>query len=62
MRQFAWQGGYAGFSVSQSLCDKTKKYIENQQEHHKKMTFKEELVVFLKEYGIEYNEDYLWTD
>jgi putative transposase len=61
-KQFAWQGGYAGFSVSQSLHDKTKHYIENQEEHHKKMTFKEELVAFLKEYGIEYDERYLWTD
>jgi REP element-mobilizing transposase RayT len=61
-RQFAWQGGYAGFSVSQSIHGKTKRYIENQEDHHKKKTFKEELVVFLKEYGIEYNEQYLWTD
>ena len=60
--QFAWQGGYAGFSVSQSLHNITKKYIENQAEHHKRMTFKEELVVFLKEYGIEFNEQYLWTN
>jgi hypothetical protein len=60
--QFAWQGGYAGFSVSQSLHDKTKLYIQNQEEHHKKMTFKEELMAFLKEYGIEYDERYLWTD
>lgn len=59
---FAWQGGYSGFSVSQSLHDKTKQYIQNQEEHHKRMTFKEELILFLKEYGIEYNEDYLWTD
>lgn len=59
---FAWQGGYSGFSVSQSLHDKTKQYIQNQEEHHKQMTFKEELILFLKEYGIEYNEDYLWTD
>ena len=59
---FAWQGGYAGFSVSQSLHDKTKRYIENQEVHHRKMTFKEELIIFLKEYGIEYNEQYLWTD
>jgi len=59
---FAWQGGYSGFSVSQSLYDKTKQYIQNQEEHHKRMTFKEELILFLKEYGIEYNEDYLWTD
>ena len=61
-KQFAWQGGYAGFSVSQSLHEKTKNYIYNQEKHHKKLTFKEELILFLKEYKIEYNEDYLWTD
>jgi len=61
-KQFAWQGGYAGFSVSQSLHDKTKEYIQNQEEHHKRMTFQEELIAFLKEYGIEYDERYLWTD
>jgi hypothetical protein len=61
-RQFAWQGGYAGFSVSQSLHEKTKHYIFHQDEHDKKMTFKEELILFLKEYGIEYDERYLWTD
>lgn len=61
-RQFAWQGGYAGFSVSPSLYDRTKKYIANQEEHHKKATFKEELITFLKEYNIEYDEHYLWTD
>jgi hypothetical protein len=61
-KSFSWQGGYSGFSVSQSLHDKTKLYIKNQEEHHKKMTFKEELILFLKEYGIEYNEQYLWND
>jgi len=60
--QFVWQGGYAGFSVSQSLHEKTKQYIFLQEEHHKKMTFNEELILFLKEYGIEYDERYLWTD
>jgi len=60
--QFSWQGGYGGFSVSPSLHDKTRNYIENQEEHHKKMSFKEEYLMFLKEYGIEYNEQYLWTD
>ena len=59
---FAWQGGYAGFSVSQSLHDRTKKYIANQEEHHKKMNFKEEYLLFLKEYGVVYNEGYLWED
>jgi REP element-mobilizing transposase RayT len=60
--QFAWQGGYGGFSVSPSLHDKTKNYILKQEEHHKKMKFKEEYLFFLKEYGVEYNEQYLWTD
>ncbi len=60
--QFAWQGGYGGFSVSPSLHDKTKRYIENQEEHHKKISFKEEYLLFLKEYGIEYDEKYLWMD
>ena len=61
-RTFGWQGGYAGFSVSQSLHDRTRNYIANQEEHHKKITFKDELMAFLKEYGVAYNEEYLWTD
>ena len=60
-RQFAWQGGYGGFSVSPSLHHKTRKYIENQRKHHEKLSFKEEYLLFLKEYGIDYNDDYLWT-
>jgi len=60
--KFAWQGGYGGFSVSQSLHNRTKHYIEKQEQRHKKMTFKEEYLLFLKEYGIEYNEQYLWND
>jgi REP element-mobilizing transposase RayT len=59
---FAWQGGYGGFSVSHTLHDTIKRYIANQEEHHKKMTFKEELIIFLDDYGIDYNEQYLWTD
>ena len=59
---FAWQGGYAGFSVSQSLHAKTKDYIQKQREHHQKLSFKEEYLLFLRGYGIDYNEDYLWVD
>jgi REP element-mobilizing transposase RayT len=59
---FAWQGGYGGFSVSPSLHDKTKMYIKNQEEHHKELSFKEEYLLFLNEYGIEYDERFLWTD
>ena len=54
--------GYAGFSVSQSIHAKTKQYIENQESHHKKLTFKEELMAFLKEFEVEYDEQYLWKD
>lgn len=61
-QHFKWQGGYAGFSISQSLHDKTRDYIINQEEHHKKMTFREELLAFLREYGVSYNEQYLLTD
>ncbi len=60
-RYFAWQGGYAGFSVSQSKLETSFRYIENQNEHHKKMSFKDEYLLFLKEYGIEYNDAYLWA-
>lgn len=61
-QHFAWQGGYAGFSVSPSLFEKTKNYILNQEEHHKNKALKDELVQFLKEYGIDYNEQYLFED
>lgn len=60
-RNFAWQGGYAGFSVSQSKVDVVKEYIKSQKEHHKKSSFQEEYVRFLNEYGVEYNELYLWN-
>ena len=59
---FGWQGGYAAFSVSQSIHDKTREYIRNQEERHKKITFREELLLFLNEYGIDHNEKYLWAD
>lgn len=59
-QKFAWQNGYAGFSVSSSNKDRVIKYIANQKEHHRKQSFKEELLAFLKEYGIEYDERYLW--
>jgi len=60
--KFAWQGGYGGFSVSPSLYEKSRRYIENQENHHRKMTFQEEYLLFLKEYNIEYDERYLWID
>lgn len=60
--KFAWQACYAGFSVSSSLHEKTKMYIKNQEAHHQKLSFKDEYLLFLKEYGIEYKEEYIWSD
>ena len=59
---FAWQGGYAAFSVSQSVVEKTLAYVGNQREHHAKHSFKEEYVEFLKLYNVEYDERYVFND
>ena len=59
---FAWQGGYAVFSVSESLINKTIEYVINQKEHHKKLSFKEEYIQFLKLYNIDYDERYVFED
>ena len=57
---FSWQAGYSVFSLGQSQLNNLIKYIENQKEHHKRRTFKEELLALLKKYEIEYDERYLW--
>ena len=51
--RFAWQEGYAAFSVSASEHEAVKRYIANQAEHHRKQTFEEELVAMLKRAGVE---------
>lgn len=61
LQSFAWQSGYAAFSVSQSKVDTVIRYISNQQEHHQKKDFREELKEFLKSYNVEFNERYLWV-
>ncbi len=61
-RNFGWQNGYAGFSVSPSLHDVTRNYIKNQVDRHRTKSFKEEYLELLKIHGIDFNEDYLWTD
>ena len=58
--KFNWQEGYGGFSYSKSHLDNVIKYILNQEEHHKKQTFKEEYHSFLEKFEIEYDEKYLF--
>jgi len=55
-----WQNGYAAFSVSQSNVPQVKKYIRNQEEHHRKITFQDELRALFDRHQIEYDERYVW--
>jgi len=57
---FYWQNGYGAFSVNPTETEVVIKYIQNQEEHHKKRTFKEEYRLFLKKYKVEYDERYVW--
>lgn len=57
---FFWQGGYGAFSVSPSQIDQLVLYIQNQHEHHQKMSFQEEYRELLKKYKVEYDERYVW--
>jgi putative transposase len=58
--KFEWQEGYGVFSYSHSHIDSVYKYIANQEEHHKKKSFKEEYLGFLEKFQVEYNEKYLF--
>jgi len=60
-RHFAWQTGYAAFSVSKSHVEQVERYIENQEEHHRKISFQEEVVAFLKKQGVEYDPRYVFV-
>jgi putative transposase len=59
-RDFAWQKGYGVFSVSESSVPAVSRYIATQEEHHKKISFQEEFIAFLKKNRIEYDPRYIW--
>ena len=58
--KFQWQEGYGAFSYSHSNLDNVIKYILNQKEHHKKKSFKDEYMEFLKKFEIEFKDEYLF--
>ena len=58
--KFQWQEGFGAFSYSHSQLGDVIRYIENQKEHHKKKTFKEEYLEFLKAFEIEFKNEYLF--
>ena len=57
---FEWQAGYADFSVSESNLEQVKRYIVNQEEHHKKTSFQDEVRELLRRHRMEWDERYIW--
>jgi len=60
LRRFRWQRGYGVFSVSESAVEVVRAYVNNQEVHHRKKSFKEEYLRLLEEHNITYEESYLW--
>ncbi|MBU2445987.1 MAG: transposase [Bacteroidetes bacterium] len=58
--KFSWQEGYGAFSYGHSQIERVYNYILNQEKHHKKKTFREEYLDFLKKFEIKYDEKYLF--
>ena len=57
---FTWQAGYGAFSIGESQADAVIRYIQNQAEHHRKLTFQEEFRRLLERYKVAYDERYVW--
>jgi putative transposase len=60
LSKFGWQNGYGAFSIGQSQVDELKKYILGQEEHHRRVSFQDELREFLRRYEVPYDERYIW--
>jgi putative transposase len=60
LSNFSWQEGYGAFSISPKDLDAVIHYSEHQEEHHKKVSFQDEFRKFLKQYKMDYDEDYVW--
>jgi REP-associated tyrosine transposase len=58
VRGFAWQSGYSGFSVSASAVPAVKRYIEDQETHHHRMTFEDELRLLLQKHNVAFDPDH----
>lgn len=59
-KKFYWQAGYAAFSVSQSNLEAVRRYIEGQEERHRKMTYQEELRALCRKHKVAFDERYVW--
>jgi REP element-mobilizing transposase RayT len=57
---FGWQAGYGAFTVGRSSLDAVRRYIDNQEEHHKERSFQDEFRVMLRQHDLAFDEQYLW--
>lgn len=60
LRKFSWQNGYGVFSVSQSQVETVRRYVSNQETHHRKNTFQDEFRSLLNKYNVAFDEKYVW--
>jgi putative transposase len=60
LADFYWQTGYAAFSVSASKRDEVWSYVRNQEQHHRAVSFQDELRAFFKRHGVNFDERYVW--
>ena len=60
--KFSWQQGYGAFSYSHSQIDQVVRYINNQENHHKKQTFREEYLLLLKKFNVQFDDKYILKD
>ncbi len=58
--KFNWQRGFGAFTVSESQVEKVRRYIQNQVEHHRKVSFEQEFKAMIKAHQVEFDEEYLW--
>jgi putative transposase len=58
--KFSWQEGYGAFSVSKSNMAAVQRYVQNQEKHHRRMTFEDEFITLLKKHGIDYDSRYVF--
>ena len=59
-KKFEWQDEYFAVSVSESMIDKVREYVRNQEAHHRTKTFQEEYRELLRKYNLEFDERYVW--
>ena len=59
--RFGWQARFGAFTVSQSQVERVRRYIRNQEEHHRKQSFEEEFKLLLEAHGVDFDEAHLWS-